>query len=162
MSLSHSSSSPYSLALPSASKDITMQSHIKLHTHLITTCNSPSEAQRWLDSHTRIDGTILIEYKAMFMSVQPDELTIVDDHEVEHTHVHNNLSSHPRCPDCGCTTYVIILSAHDGWFGTYGCSCGHRFGYTHKGAKLKYCPYCAGSDQEPNGDTCTYCKGMWS
>jgi hypothetical protein len=139
-----------------------MNTYIKLQDFLVHTSASPSEAQRWIDSSTKEDGTILVAYNGMIMSIMPDELTITDEHEVTHTHEHSNLSSHPRCPECGCTTYIMVHSAHDGWIGTYTCSCGYRFGHMHTGAKIEHCLYCAGSEHTPDGSTCSYCKGMWS
>lgn len=138
-----------------------MNTYIKLHTLTVKQCNTPQEAQHWIDSNTLGTGYIKVKYAGSWNDVLPSELSIMDEHDNEHTHEHNNLSSHPRCVTCGVTTYNVLIGAHDHWIGQYTCG-HHTMGFMHTGTKVEHCLYCAGSDHASDDSTCVYCKGIWS
>ena len=70
---------------------------------------------------------------------------------------HNNLSSHPMCPDCGERAYSLIITTKTDFIAKYNCKCNKTFGHKHTGEKHKHCPYCA-----DNGNKCGYCLNNFS
>jgi len=73
----------------------------------------------------------------------------------------NNLESHPRCPQCGCTTWHVVYTFEDYFVLEFTCG-ENRMGFRHDGKKLDHCPQCAGSDFISEVTPCPYCQGQWS
>ena len=146
-----------------------MTTHIRLNDTIIRTFVSKQQAEHWLDTAVDSTGHIQVMIGRWWHPVLPEELVISDDDTPAPTHT--NLSSHPRCPQCGCTFYHVVSSFHDHWIGAY--TCGHRYmGYLHTGAKVEHCLFCAGGgfvpvpqcdarDQDEEMP-CSYCQGIWS
>lgn len=127
-----------------------MQHIIKLHDTVLTVCDNPDH---WVDTHTNSEGFITA---TTYPCVTPDELTITP-HDTEPEPEHNNLSSHPMCPDCGERAYSLIITTKTDFIAKYNCKCNKTFGHKHTGEKHTHCPYCA-----DNGNKCGYCLNNFS
>ena len=131
---------------------------IKLHDVVVKSgFESEDKALMWIEYNLTASGLINVYYSHSWQAVSADELVITaDEQQAMHT-----LSSHPRCPTCGITTFTILHSVSDLWIGMYTCG-EHTMGYMHGGTKVEHCPYCKGSEETTTGDTCPYCKALWS